>query len=170
MAPPASDWPPAQRRLARAARMMYEVFRYRPIVTVTQIECAPCPPCRPIVYRAYQRTSSRRPGCSGATLTATTDPRNKPHDRPQHYAVRISLFGASAARRKHLHHMAARARHCPSGTLRSDLHSLTTRAADWTGAAWSEPTLIRLAYAFEQATRYRRAPTFARTLNRTSAG
>lgn len=37
------------------------------------------------------------------------------------------------------------------------------------GAAWSEPTLIRLAYAFEQATRYRRAPTFARSVNRNSA-
>jgi amidase len=31
------------------------------------------------------------------------------------------------------------------------------------GAAWSEPTLLKLAYAFEQATRHRRAPTFART-------
>jgi amidase len=32
------------------------------------------------------------------------------------------------------------------------------------GGAWSEPTLLRLAYAYEQATRHRRAPTFARTL------
>ena len=31
------------------------------------------------------------------------------------------------------------------------------------GAAWSEPTLLRLAYAYEQATRHRRAPTFARS-------
>jgi amidase len=31
------------------------------------------------------------------------------------------------------------------------------------GAAWSEPTLIRLAFAFEQATRARFAPAFART-------
>jgi amidase len=29
------------------------------------------------------------------------------------------------------------------------------------GRAWSEPTLIKLAYAYEQATRHRRAPTFA---------
>ena len=36
------------------------------------------------------------------------------------------------------------------------------------GSAWSEPTLIRLAYAFEQATMHRRAPTFARSLNRIS--
>jgi amidase len=31
------------------------------------------------------------------------------------------------------------------------------------GPAWSEPVLLRLAYAFEQATQHRRAPTFART-------
>jgi amidase len=31
------------------------------------------------------------------------------------------------------------------------------------GRAWSEPTLIKLAYAYEQATRHRRAPTFAAT-------
>jgi amidase len=33
------------------------------------------------------------------------------------------------------------------------------------GGAWSEPTLLRLAYAFEQATHHRRAPTFARTID-----
>jgi amidase len=31
------------------------------------------------------------------------------------------------------------------------------------GRAWSEPTLIKLAYAYEQATRHRRPPTFAVT-------
>ncbi|HEX7085655.1 MAG TPA: amidase family protein, partial [Vicinamibacterales bacterium] len=31
------------------------------------------------------------------------------------------------------------------------------------GPAWSEPTLFRLAYAFEQATKHRRAPRFARS-------
>jgi amidase len=31
------------------------------------------------------------------------------------------------------------------------------------GLAWSEPTLIRLAYAYEQATRHRHPPTFAPT-------
>ena len=36
------------------------------------------------------------------------------------------------------------------------------------GAAWSEPTLIRLAYSFEQATLHRRAPAFARSVNRTA--
>ena len=32
------------------------------------------------------------------------------------------------------------------------------------GRAWSEPTLLRIAYAYEQATNHRRAPTFAETL------
>ena len=32
------------------------------------------------------------------------------------------------------------------------------------GRAWSEPMLIRVAYAFEQATQHRKAPTFAPTL------
>ena len=29
------------------------------------------------------------------------------------------------------------------------------------GRAWSEPTLIKLAYAYEQATKHRKPPTFA---------
>jgi amidase len=32
------------------------------------------------------------------------------------------------------------------------------------GRAWSEPVLLRIAYAYEQATNHRRAPTFASTL------
>jgi amidase len=36
------------------------------------------------------------------------------------------------------------------------------------GRAWSEPTLIRLAYAFEQATRHRRAPRYLPTADLTT--
>jgi len=32
------------------------------------------------------------------------------------------------------------------------------------GSAWSEPTLLRIAYAYEQTTQHRQAPTFAATL------
>ena len=35
------------------------------------------------------------------------------------------------------------------------------------GRAWSEPTLIKLAYAYEQATKHRRPPTFAPTADMT---
>jgi amidase len=35
------------------------------------------------------------------------------------------------------------------------------------GRAWSEPTLIRLAYAYEQATHHRKAPTFIPSLGET---
>ena len=31
------------------------------------------------------------------------------------------------------------------------------------GRAWSEPTLLKVAYAYEQATKHRRPPTFAPT-------
>ena len=31
------------------------------------------------------------------------------------------------------------------------------------GRAWSEPTLIKFAYAYEQATKHRKPPTFAAT-------
>jgi len=33
------------------------------------------------------------------------------------------------------------------------------------GGAWSEPALFRVAYAFEQATKHRQAPTFLATLD-----
>lgn len=32
------------------------------------------------------------------------------------------------------------------------------------GRAWSEPTLLKVAYAYEQATKRRQAPTFVATL------
>jgi amidase len=37
------------------------------------------------------------------------------------------------------------------------------------GRAWSEPTLIKIAFAYEQATRYRRPPRFLRTLDQVSS-
>jgi amidase len=33
------------------------------------------------------------------------------------------------------------------------------------GSAWSEPVLLKLAYSFEQATKARRAPGFAATID-----
>ena len=33
------------------------------------------------------------------------------------------------------------------------------------GRAWSEPTLIKLAYAYEQATKHRKPPAFAATVD-----
>ena len=38
------------------------------------------------------------------------------------------------------------------------------------GDAWSEPTLIRLAYGFERATRHRRAPAAVPPLSRSEEG
>jgi len=32
------------------------------------------------------------------------------------------------------------------------------------GKAWSEPTLLKIAYAYEQATKHRKAPEFLETL------
>jgi amidase len=32
------------------------------------------------------------------------------------------------------------------------------------GKAWSEPVLLKIAYAFEQATKHRKAPGFLETL------
>jgi amidase len=33
------------------------------------------------------------------------------------------------------------------------------------GRAWSEPTLIKIAYAYEQATKHRKPPTFLTTID-----
>ena len=37
------------------------------------------------------------------------------------------------------------------------------------GRAWSEPTLVKLAFAFEQATKHRKAPKFLKTADLTRA-
>ena len=38
------------------------------------------------------------------------------------------------------------------------------------GRAWSEPTLIKIAYAYEQATKHRRPPKFLATVDLTTRG
>jgi len=37
-------------------------------------------------------------------------------------------------------------------------------ALSFVGRAWSEPTILRLAYAYEQASKARRPPTFQSTI------
>ncbi len=52
----------------------------------------------------------------------------------------------------------------PSVTVPMGFVSDLPAGISFFGGAWSEPTLIRFAYAFEQATNYRRAPDFRTTV------
>jgi len=50
----------------------------------------------------------------------------------------------------------------------STARSISTRSPmpvgiSFVGTAWSEPKLIAMAYAFEQATKHRRAPGYSKT-------
>jgi amidase len=52
----------------------------------------------------------------------------------------------------------------PHITVPAGQHHGLPLGVSFYGRAWSEPTLIRAAYAFEQATRARKAPAFVPTL------
>jgi amidase len=52
----------------------------------------------------------------------------------------------------------------PHITVPAGFHLGLPLGVSFYGRAWSEPVLIRLAYAYEQATKARKAPAFVRTL------
>ncbi|HEY6089564.1 MAG TPA: amidase family protein, partial [Gemmatimonadaceae bacterium] len=52
----------------------------------------------------------------------------------------------------------------PQITVPMGMHKGLPIGISFFGRAWSEPTLIKLAYAYEQATKHRRAPQFIPTL------
>jgi amidase len=52
----------------------------------------------------------------------------------------------------------------PHITVPAGFHLGLPMGISFYGRAWSEPVLIKIAYAFEQATKARKAPTFLPTL------